>query len=85
MHLQKKLRILPLYGFNQSLHDNPRFQFLPNFTLQRILRRLPRFHFTPWELPTILKIPIPSLRGEDTTLIIVYNGCYYFYLFHLSN
>ena len=82
MHLQKELRILPLYGFNQSLHDNPRFQLLPDLTLQGLFRRLPRFHLTPWELPTILKISIPSLRGEDTTLIIVYNCCYYFYLSH---
>ena len=82
MHGEMELRILPLYGLNQSLHDNPRFQFLPNLTLQRILRRLPRFHFTPRELPTILKIPIPSLRGEDAPFVIVYNRCYNFYLFH---
>ena len=82
MHGEMELRIIPIYRLYKMLHDNPRFQFLPNFTLQRILRRLPRFHLTPRELPSILKIPIPSLRGEDTTLIIVYNCCYDFYLSH---
>ena len=36
------------------------------------------------KLPTILIIAIPSLRGEDSPLAIVYDCCYNFYLFHIN-
>lgn len=84
MHLQMKGRIIIFYGLHQTFYDDLRFQFLPDLTPQRLLWTLPRLHFTPRELPAILIIAIPSLCGEDTTLIIMYDGCYDFYLFHMS-
>ena len=85
MHGQVEFGIIPLYCLHQPLHDDPRFQFLPYFTLQGFLWRFPRFHLSSRKLPAILKVTIPTLGGEDTTIIIVYDCSYNFYLFHIAS
>ena len=77
-----ELRIIIFNGLNQSFHHDSCFQFLPYFTLQGLFWCLARFHFSAWEFPAILIVAISSLGCEDTTLIIMYDCCYDFYLFH---
>ena len=43
----------------------------------------PKFHLTARKLPPVLKIPVSSLGCEDL-IILTYNRCYDFYLFHIS-
>ena len=78
MHGQMEFRIVPIYSLHQPFYDNPRFQFFPDFTLQGILWGFAWFHLTTREFPAILKVTIPSLSGEDTAFVIVYDCCYDF-------
>ena len=84
MHLQVKLRIIPLHRLHQTLHNDTRFELFLDFSFKRLLRRFPWFHLSPWKLPAILEVPISPLRREDTSFVIMYDCCYNFYLFHSS-
>ena len=78
-----KLRVIIFYGLHQSLYNDSCFQLFPYFTLQGLFRCLSSFHFSAREFPAVLIVAISSLGGEDAPLIIVYNRCYDFYLFHI--
>ena len=83
MHRQVKLRVVPLHRFHESFHHYSRFQFLPYFPFQRLLSALPGLHLPPGKLPAILHVAISPLCGEDPSLVVMYDGRYYLYPFHL--
>ena len=83
MHRQVELWVIILHRTKKLIHANFRRQLLANLPYERFLWCFPSFHLPAREFPAVLIVAISSLSSKDATLVIVYNRCYNFYLFHI--
>ena len=81
MHFEVKLGIIPLYCLDEVLDNNSGFELFPNLALEGFFGGFAWLHLAAWKLPAVFIIAIASLGGEDSTLGVVYDCCYYFDLF----
>ena len=83
MHCQMKGRVIILHRTKKPVHADFRRQFLANLPHQCFLWRFASLNLSAGKLSPVFPLTISSLSGEDAALVIMYDGCYYFYLFHV--
>ena len=65
--------VVPLHRVEQLLDGNVRVQLLPNLAVQGLLGRLSSLNLATGKLPSPGHVAVSSLRGEDTSLGVVYH------------
>lgn len=81
MHGKVEIGIIMFYGADMLLYRYVYIQFLTDFPTERFFGRFARFYLASREFPKSLEIPIPTLGGEDLS-VLMNDGCYYFDGFH---
>lgn len=83
VHREMEFRVIVLYRAEEGIDTNIGRQFLTNLPFQGPLRGFTGLHLPTGKLPPILPLTVASLRGENP-VILAYNGCNHFYLFHIG-